>query len=113
MSEDPIHDAIAIAREILSGSLDILNGCAKLDPLIDASVLKNDREFVIFTGVRSESDHLPFGPDRIHWDAEALKHKNEEIARVVAFYHQRVFTACRRLVERFGSTPTPENPHVA
>jgi hypothetical protein len=114
MNEGPFHDAdaiadaVAIARNVLDGKLDLLNGCAELSYKVHLGGLAADPEFGIFMGVWSESNHLPLGPDRRHWNAEALKRKDENIAQITAAYRETVLAACRRLIERFGQPSISE-----
>lgn len=106
MSEGPLHKAVGIAADVLDGKIDILNGCSLLTRQLHAAGLDRDPDFLIFVGVESESDHLPYRTgDRRNWNAEALILKDKEIADLTAGYSEEVRSACRQLVERFGQSP--------
>jgi hypothetical protein len=110
MNDDPRHNVATLAQEILDGKVDVLNGCARLVPMLNAAGLRDDLAFTVFTGVWSETDHLPFSADdRRNWAAEALKRKDEEIARAQAFYCDHVLAACRLLISRFRTDSEDQN----
>ena len=65
---------------------------------LDAS----DSDAVDFIVINSDTDHLPLGPERQYWAADALKAKDQEIARAEEWARQFGLETCRRLVQRFG-----------
>ena len=103
MNDIARHQAVSIAEDMLAGKVDILNGCAKLVPQLYAAGLDKDPNFRIFVVVWSDCDHLPIGHVRQHWDIEALKLKDEEIAEINSFYRKDVLIACGRLVALMDS----------
>lgn len=64
--------------------------------------MEDDPDFLTMTALDSETDHLPTGHERRHWNAEALARKDEEIARAIALYHEEVQSACVRIVDTLG-----------
>lgn len=46
--------------------------------------------WMIFLVVDSESDYLPVGATRAHWNEQALKEKDREIAEIKNFYGDQV-----------------------
>ena len=97
--------ALTTARAILEGTLDILNGCARMSYEMACTDMGNDPTYDIFRGVASECDHLPIGPDRQHWNREALLRKDEEIEKITVFYREDILIACQDLIERQGRPP--------
>src|SRR5262249_7463846 len=96
--------ALATAEEVLSGTLDVLYGCARLRHKLLIAGLSNDPSYLLFLGVWSESHHLPLGPDRQHWNAEALKRKDEEMELIATHYRSDVVKAIEeRLATHRGS----------
>lgn len=69
-----------IAKKALDGEYDLLLACRDLAglrarfPAIPADALDT------FDGVASEVDGLPIGPERVYWNAEALRLKDIEAA---------------------------------
>jgi hypothetical protein len=56
-----------------------------------------------FIGITSETDALPIGEMRAHWQAVALEVLQPEIAKKEARAQQFGEPYCRNLVERFSS----------
>ena len=61
----------------------------------------NDEDFLTFTGVASESDHLPIGNVRAHWHPNALEQKDEEIAAFEDLYRKPVVEAAKRIKAKY------------
>jgi hypothetical protein len=98
-------EAVRIARAIIAGRTGVLEGCIPLASIAHEVVpdWRVDRDFVIFGGVASEIDALPFGPVRERWSSAALAKADIEIARYTLVVQERVLGACRNIVERFDS----------
>lgn len=69
----------AIAKGMLDGTINYLEGAVKLSSLRHAvEVPEDDPDFIAFVAVASEIDHLPIGKPRQFWSKEALdKHEPE------------------------------------
>jgi len=91
----------AAARAVLSGELGIIAGARRLCSLGHEIGADRDADFTFFIYLESETDHLPVGDVRQHWNAEALRDKDPEIMRVEAFYRERAFEICRRLIQKY------------
>jgi hypothetical protein len=78
-----------------------LNGCRRLCNEMNDLDWMDDPSYRTFLGVVSESDHLPIGPDRKHWNPEALKRKDAEIERVANHYRPYVLKACEQLLAKY------------
>jgi hypothetical protein len=67
-------------------------------------VSDEDEDFLAFVAIDSETDHLPVAAHvRPLWDAEALRGKDQDIARAEAWARSVGLEACRNLVSRFGT----------
>ena len=92
---------VAAALAVLSGELGIIAGARQLCGLGHQIGADRDADFTFFVGLESEADHLPIGDVRRHWNTEALREKDAEITRVEAFYRDRAFEICRRLIQKY------------
>lgn len=98
--------AIEAAREVLDGKLSVIEGCRRLNALSCDLVddWRVDKDFAVFGAVDSETDCLPVGAVRQHWNSSALVREDEKIEVAEALYRDRVMAACSNLVRRFEST---------
>jgi hypothetical protein len=62
---------------------------------------EHDEDFITFVAINSETDHLPVDYERRNWSDEALKRKDEEIAKAESSYRDMARAACRKLIARF------------
>jgi hypothetical protein len=92
---------VAAARAVLSGELGIIAGARRLCGLGHEIGADRDAHFTFFVGLESETDHLPVGEVRQHWNAEALREKDAEIMRVESFYRERALEICRQLIQKY------------
>lgn len=78
---DDCHFAIVrTAADMLDGRVGFFIGSRKMRSLLIESGLDlSDPELKIFTAIDSETDALPLGDVRQHWDAEALRRLEPEI----------------------------------
>jgi hypothetical protein len=61
-----------------------------------------DKDFVIFGLVASETDHLPLGESRQYWDPQALKRADAELNGISEFYRVQIVEACTNVLARFS-----------
>jgi hypothetical protein len=102
------RQAVTIARDVLEGRSGVIEGSRLLASLSHRVGLGEfDADFLPFVGIDSETDHLPIGEVRRHWAADALATKDAELAAAEAFYRQRAFEACSRLIARFADQKPP------
>jgi hypothetical protein len=92
---------VTAARAVLAGELGIIAGARQLSGLGHEIGTDRDADFIFFVGLDSETDHLPVGDVRQHWNAEALRDKDAEIERIEAFYRERAFEICRQLIQKY------------
>jgi hypothetical protein len=88
---------------MLDGQLGFLIGSRRLAALrheIDTAA--NDADFLVFVAIDSETDALPLGAVREHWDQGALARLNPEIEEAEHWAFTVGADACKSLIARFG-----------
>jgi hypothetical protein len=92
-----------IAQDMLAGKLSYIEGARKMAaPWFAAKLDRFDADFLPFVGIDSETDALPMGEMRAHWQAAALKALQPEIDEKEAWARQFGEPHCRNLVARFS-----------
>lgn len=97
------RQVVSTAQAMLDGQLSFLIGSrrlAALRPEIDTA--SNDADFLVFVVIDSETDALPLGIVREHWDQGALARLEPEIAEAEHWAFIVGADACRSLIGRFG-----------
>ena len=96
-----VYEAV---QDMLAGRLSYIEGARKICPARFSWGLDEwDDDIRCFIGIDSETDTLPFGKMRAHWQAAALKALQPEIDRKEAWARKFAEPHCRKLVERFLS----------
>ena len=94
------------AQDMLAGRLTYIEGARKIVAAWWASKLdERDVDFLPFVGISSETEALPFGEMRTHWQPAALEALQSEIDRMEAWAREFGEPYCRNLVARFSSAP--------
>ena len=92
-----------MARQILSGDLDALDGSSQIAALRgEIEIDLDDDDIMAFVGVMSETDHLPIGAEAQNWSEEALARKEPDVRHARAWATDVVRQPCVNLVSRFG-----------
>jgi hypothetical protein len=92
------------AQDMLAGSLSYIEGARKIIAVqATAKLDERDTDLVLFVGIVSETDSLPFGDMKAHWQLAALDALQPDIAKKEAWARQFGEPHCRNLVERFSS----------
>lgn len=92
---------VGIARHILNGSIGIVEGSRLLLTVQRAAGAEDDANFMFFVGVNSQTDHLPVGDVRRHWNADALRLKDVELNEFETEVRARALEVCRKLIEKY------------
>lgn len=92
---------VSTAHAILTNEIGIIEGARKLCDCRFRVKAEDDKDFLFFVGLESETDHLPIGKVQKYWKPTALKNKQEEIASVEKFYAEKAFTACNNLIVKY------------
>jgi hypothetical protein len=91
-----------IAREMLSGTMDLFVGCREICALRGSGLSETDEQVLTtIIGVESETDAFPIGSERSLWDADALREKDEELSQYLHKVRPIILAACRRIIEQF------------
>lgn len=92
-----------VAKAMLSGELSFLDGAIELSSLRHQADLTEDPDLIVFTGVTSETDHLPLGVVRQHWSQPALERMEPELQKMEEWARQVAGGACESLARRFAT----------
>jgi hypothetical protein len=66
-------------------------------------VPKDDKDFLVFSSIASEIDHLPLGVSRQHWSQEALNRYESEIQESIEWAKEFSLSECKSIVARFAA----------
>jgi hypothetical protein len=91
------------AQAMISGKLSYIEGARRIVASWRASKLDQwDSDFLPFVGINSETEALPLGKMRTHWNATALENLQPEIDRSEAWARKFGEPFCRNLVRRLS-----------
>ena len=92
------------AQDMLAGKLSYIEGARKIVAAgTTARLDERDADLLPFVGIVSETDALPFGEMREHWQAAALDALQPEIDQKEAWARGFGELHCRILVKRFSN----------
>jgi hypothetical protein len=99
-----LRDALKSAQAVLDNDVGPIEGSIALASYAHHVVpdWRVDPDFVVFGGIASSTDHLPFGEVRRRWSEAALAKADIEIEAITARSSERVRRACRNVIDRFG-----------
>lgn len=96
--------AAEVAAGMISGSINYLEGAIELSSLrFEVGLPDDDRDFLAFTGVSSEIDHLPIGSARQYWSQVALDRHEPEIQQSTSWAKEISLSECKSIVARFNA----------
>jgi hypothetical protein len=105
--QQTVRDALVLAaqtaRDMLQGNLSFIEGSRVLGQTAYTAGLDRDPDFVTMIAIDSETDSLPVERVRTLWDAGALSRIEDEITKAEEWARKCGETACRSIVDRFGS----------
>lgn len=91
-------------HDMLAGQLSYIEGARKISAARFSCRLDEwDDDLRCFIGIDSDTDALPFGKMREHWQSAALEALQAEIDRKEVWARRLAEPHCRNLVERFLS----------
>jgi hypothetical protein len=101
----PLRDALRTAQAVLADDVGVIEGSIALAGYGHHVVpdWRVDPDFVVFANLADGTDHLPFGPVRSRWSADALLKADAEIAAIEAANREIVRQACSNLIGRFSA----------
>ena len=97
---------VTIARSILSGNVGLVAGARELIGWRFDVGAEHDPDFLFFVGMDSETDHLPIGEMRQHWNPDALRAKDAELEGYEESARKEAFRICRSLIQKYESHPS-------
>src|SRR3954447_5975996 len=96
-------EAVRIAEAVLAGSTSIIDGCRRLWKPLYKNFLEDDPSFVVISEVCAKVSTFPMPEDRHLWDQNVVRIKDAELAEWLPLVQERVLSACREIVRRFGN----------
>jgi hypothetical protein len=78
VTEQPEPELADVAARMLSGELDLIDGCRRLVQLHRQLGSPEHEAILTIIGIESETDDLPVGPERAQWAASALLEKDRQ-----------------------------------
>jgi hypothetical protein len=94
--------AVETLASLIAGSIGLINASRKLSSLRHQIAGEDlDDDWRVFVGLDSETDHLPVGEERKHWQADALAKKDVEIKKSEGSYRDRAIVAAQNLLKRY------------
>ncbi|WP_128920800.1 hypothetical protein [Bradyrhizobium nanningense] len=94
---------IQMAKGILSGSVSPVQGARTIARRRFTARLEDDPDILPFVGIASETEALPLGRERVHWQAQALADLQDKIDESQAWALTVASAHCQSLVARSGS----------
>lgn len=95
------REVVRVSRGILEGSIGLTEGVRSLFHLQFPLRAERDFDFLMLTGVYSDTDSFPLGEHRSRWDSAALARVDREREVMEARWRPEVEAACHRLVQRY------------
>jgi hypothetical protein len=96
---------VAHAQELIEGRVGVIETARAMIQYRSWFRVGNDPDFMTFVGIDSETDHLPIGSVRQHWDNAALEKKDVEIKRAETFYRDQAMQAAQNLIQKYKAIP--------
>jgi len=99
-------EVVSFADAMLSGKLSFLEGASKIHGLVNkvGGVRFDDPDFIKFTAIVSDTDHLPLEKQRSLWQPEALARLEPEIKEKEQWARSFATAASKNLISRFGAS---------
>ena len=98
------HRAAEIARGMLNGSTHYLEGAIELASLVsEVGLSEDDKDFIVFKVISSETGHLPIGSLRKYWSKESLARNESEMQRSIKWAKEISLSECESIAERFNA----------
>ena len=94
---------IETAQGVLSGSVSPVEGARTISRRRFKARLEDDPDILPFVGIDSETEALPLGGERAHWQAQALSDLQDLIDKSQAWTLTVGAAHCQNLVARSAS----------
>lgn len=100
--EQARQDIVAIARAMVSGTLDLMSGCRRLCDLRHRIGASDSDLFLPIIGFESQTDDYPIGAMRAQYEKDYLKQVDEQMDAFLVEARPGVLAACKRIIESLG-----------
>lgn len=98
-----IHDQLVhVAQAIIDEKIDLILGCREIDRLRSRLDEQESPLFFPFRAIASETDHVPFGDVRKHWNEQRLQQLDQETLAYVSEIRDAVVEDCRAIIHAYG-----------
>jgi hypothetical protein len=95
-----------VAQMVLGGQTGVIDAARTLLPLLRRSPeLASEEDFNLIRAIESETDDLPLGQVREHWDPGVLVSKDRESARCELLWCDQFHAASQRIMEEMHRVP--------
>jgi hypothetical protein len=94
-----------VAKQLLAGEIGVIVAARELASFWQKVGPELSEALVIFVGIDSETDALPVGEVRRHWNPDALSVEDQKIAAAEQVYRSEALVACTRLLHILGHEP--------
>ena len=95
------EEVVVAAKGVLDRRLSVTEGARLLSSLRFRVRAGDDKDFLVFTGIASETDAFPMGEVRGQWSAEALARSDAKREAVEAHWRHLAEVAAKNLIERY------------
>lgn len=102
MSTAEMQKAVFLARKIVDGSIDPIEGCRQMVSLRVQQEIRDDQDFVTIRGFESETDEFPVGEARKHYDSEYLKKLDLKLKWYLDQMMPNLIEACQNIIKKYG-----------
>lgn len=101
MSEFAKQKFIALLKQIILGSINIIEGSRQIVSLHVEQQVENDLDFLTIVGFASETDEFPLGDVRKRYNADYLKKLDNELEEYLAIAKPSIIKACENLLKKY------------
>lgn len=85
----------SIARQMIDGQMDLLDGVRRLDGLATELGVALDDPYITFKGIASQADEFPDPKARAHFDPEMLRRLDDSKREFVDAFRDKIVEACK------------------
>ena len=90
------------AQSMINGHINLIAGCRILTELRSQLDSADDRIFNCFQAVDSETDHIPIGDIREHYNQKFLEKADSELDDYLVKVQPAIIDACENLVKKYS-----------
>jgi hypothetical protein len=103
---DAKRNILRLANKMLDGEMELIEGCRLIANLAlyisDEQTGYPDELLFPFIAVASDTDHLPTGSCRAHYDKDYLNELDKERQKYIEEARNDIMEACREVIKTFS-----------